>query len=364
MGTSIARFTPEILVLSHDDHDHIGGWDGFALTGLTSLKELWVPYEWGLAAAVIVNLEFGNEPNRQDLNIGNIDVRRNVATEVNPGGEREEAGVDFDKALARAGEIAQDEKAIAELTSALKSARKGYEQRFDWRGNPRDVARRALSRTHTLLAKLRAAKDNNVAVRYFSVDHHDANSRTTPWKDSGFPTVLTIANAVEVTISKQFAQGQLGKTRALDLAPLQYLSIQNRRALSTVLWGGMPRSPKVLVWSDSAGDWACEPSKDFTTLINCVQVASAPHHGSDNRAHNPAWHALQPFLRTPTEIVMVAAGGITQQKVHRCYLAIPKSQRECTRCRHGHPTAALSHQVVVNVYSTRPPRLTTAGCPF
>ena len=45
-GAAAARKFPQVLVLSHDDHDHIGGAETLITNAATSLKELWAPVEW------------------------------------------------------------------------------------------------------------------------------------------------------------------------------------------------------------------------------------------------------------------------------------------------------------------------------
>jgi hypothetical protein len=48
LSAMAAAFEPEILVLSHADDDHIGGFSRFAATVHVAPRQIWVPYEWGL----------------------------------------------------------------------------------------------------------------------------------------------------------------------------------------------------------------------------------------------------------------------------------------------------------------------------
>lgn len=357
MGYQVALAAPEILVLTHDDWDHIGGWEGFKLSGLTKLRELWVPYEWGLLVRVLADLDADEDDAQPEM--GAIVLQ-------------ESAGIydDGDADLGDESPISEHlESASRQIHAIIRSAlseRLGDllkslgalgddENVSDWRGTSTDVAARAASRALQLVAILSAARVAEVRVRYFSTDHAVQRVVKRPWERFHRTSLVTIANAIEV----QFAPPR--RHSLSSLAFVMRLTIQNRRALCPVLWSWHRFGPAVLVWSDSSGGWAAD-FPEAHDLLDRLPVMTTPHHGSDNSAHAAAWRALEPF-RSRADTVMVLAGGEpTQKRVHHDYLEVPHDRRGCTRCRHEEPQRQGSHAVVTQVFAYGSARILSGGC--
>lgn len=363
MGQQVALAAPQVLVLTHDDADHIGGWAGMVLHGLGTLDQLWVPYEWG---ALVLALErLGQRGDDYEVGVAsNMDALMSSAT-VLDAGESETVPNDIDagvawqaheRAKSLAEELAFDESLAARLGRYLKSLGREQSQTRDWRGTPAKVAGRAMARAVAITEIIAQALEADVRPRYFSVDHIAHNSPTPLWEHSGIRGTLTIANAVEVCLDKARLAGLWTIGFAL------YLTVQNSRALCPVLWSSDGRNPAVLIWSDSSGDWAHELC-GLKRLFRRISISTAPHHGSTSPEHEPAWDALA-SSGTREDLVVVLAGGESSQKSvsQRYFERSPLGSRGCTKCRHGAGRRRGPHNVIASIGSDRVVELNLGGC--
>lgn len=355
MGEQVAIAAPGILVLTHDDHDHIGGWSGFKGVGLTTLCELWVPYEWGALVHVLAQLDLGQPDN---LSVEEERVALEGVGQIVDGGSENPAHLDelTESALGRARELGDSQELRRRLRGLLGSAPLDDEGDDKWRGTPEQVAARAAERAVRLADILYRASLEQVRIRYFSVDHARSSGVTSPWKR--FPSVPTvsIANAVEVQLKTP------NSTSLATVAYLLYLTVQNRRALCPVLWECGRYPPKVIIWSDSSGDWT-RRFPAFSSLLDEVAISTSSHHGSTNPAHDPAWKALASFLANPASVMFLAGGEHTQPNVRSEYLMkVSHDRRGCTRCRHTDPEPQRAHRVIARVSAHGSAYIVAGGC--
>lgn len=339
MGRSVALSSPAVLVLTHDDHDHIGGWSGFAELGLETLREIWLPYEWGGLLRVLATTRIDvvdPQVTPEDMfsvvrvRADDADERRDSELE-----NEDEEGAWAERAEARYVEIVDDDQVVGRLGGLLSDVREqllgddgGGET---WIGTPREIARRALRRARRIAEIVGDCHRGRVTIKWFSVDHYpDLHSELSgPRWITGWGEAISIANADRVRFRHTRQQPSGLDALALSLA----LTVQNRRALCPVLWSPFEARPRVLVWSDSSGEWTGRSG--VKELIALIDGSTAPHHGSTVPAHDAAWRALEPFLQKRDTVMLLAGGESTQAHVREEYTSLPSQRRGCTRCRHS-----------------------------
>lgn len=322
VGTYAGASGPEVLILSHDDRDHIGGAVALIEASKGALRELWIPAEW----AVLID---------QISRTTNAELLASHAETV----DVEDIGHDLANQLivptsrANATELASATLASAELNLDSWSANRnapagGFRMRLSsnhrsyWYGAKglEEIIGRVRSRAKALVKILRAAQNNNVKLRFFSIDLAlvDQSSRRS-WEtaDAGRPGTVTLANALEAphAVAVRIPPG-LPYSYALTR-----LTVQNRRALCTLLWSE-PKTPAggALIWSDTDGGWLQSLGpRGFNQVISSLAACSAPHHASANPAHDSVWTALRGASK---QLVIISAGGQHNQTVRAEYHAL------------------------------------------
>lgn len=382
-STHAAEFNPHILVLSHSDHDHVGGFGAFSARWPDQLLEVWVPYEWGLLEAAWNALQDNSPPHRhQDqhqvvhpesirrMGLGTVEELPNArAVEGFP----DESGPYYAEDSRQTG----SPLGAAEIEGAIEEAIDSERHRNpDWPPTPRPehsagVARDVVGKARKLLRIINVARSHGARVRFFSTDVVRGHHR--PWRESGTAGVATVINAVEVSmLASSFADA------ALSVYLTVRLTEQNRRALSTFLWDksdgyhladdqplqwwdehdALWDSHKpwgVLIWSDGAGE-SCRVGtvhieRDLVPWEH-ISIMTAPHHGSANAAHSRIWQAKDDFQElTQREIPVLLVGGTQTQQTAPQFQANPLALRGCTRCRHA--GEKVSKTVVVTVDGPR-----------
>src|SRR5699024_5766241 len=122
---------------------------------------------------------------------------------------------------------------------------------------------------------------------------------------------------------------------------LTRLTVQNRRALCTLLWSDH-RAPDggAVIWSDTDGRWLDHSSPlGLNRVISALQASSAPHHASANPAHDRVWTALG---HAPDTLVMISAGGNKAQTYRSDYVNLQR-RPHCTQSRPTQTTTAPHH---------------------
>lgn len=328
VGKYAGGLNPEILILSHDDNDHIRGAVGLINSAKASLRELWIPAEW----AILIKQIARTGPNdllpdgSEFISIGEVEA--GIADQIGTTPEPEGGNLLSFALLAMAGEnlSSWDVSAVGpnqgfSLASSSPPPRHWYGAK-----DLGDIIRRVRFRARTLIAILTAALTNTVRIRYFSIDLA-LSSTDKKWETEGRAGTATLANASEAphSLAVQIPPG-LPYTFALT-----QLTVQNRRALCTLLWSD-PSTPDhgTAIWSDSDGVWL-EHSIPLGLghVIGTLRASSAPHHASANAAHDRIWMELR---NAPSDLVMVNAGGNSSQSYRLEYLTL-RSRRCCTWCR-------------------------------
>lgn len=323
---------PEVLILSHDDKDHIGGAVALINSAKRALRQLWVPAEWAILIYQISRttqatlLEAGGET----VNVEEIsdDIRRQVV----------ELADAADGSVLTLGTLASAERNLSSWRADPSGSQQGFwmrqssQQRRYWYGAKSldEIIERVKKRAGALLRIFKAAHSNGVQLRFFSIDLALADARVGPaWEtaNAGIPGIVTLANAVEAPHAvRVFIPAGLPQAYALTR-----LTVQNRRALCTLLWSE-PNTPSggVMVWSDTDGHWlkSLRP-RGFSKVTVALAASSAPHHASGNSAHDEVWAELR---SAPKDLVVISAGGQRNQLVRAEYNAL-KSSRCCTWCR-------------------------------
>lgn len=351
LGHLVAAAEPIILILTHDDKDHIGGWDAFAPTGLDTLRELWIPYEWVLVTAAYSNVtapdRIHGSPHPGSRTAA--DHLRTIFTS-NPQNDQPRTLDDLigdpppqEPRLT----LDQRDEMITQITiqADLAEDEDGF-----FSANPGDLVDRVMERAATLDGIIRSCLSADVHVRLFSVDHQ-RHDNVPPWKLSGSPGTATIANAVEV-----FPTDLFGPLTASEMVYALGLTVQNRRALCPVLWHhDNDLHGAALIWSDSPGSWMAPfLYSDLQEFFTSLTISTAPHHGSSNPAHDPAWIAIYRRHRCNKDkpLILVRAGGQGNQTTHTEYLNHPTRFRRCTSCRCSTPYATHSQTVTVTTNAT------------
>lgn len=343
LGHLVAAAAPTILILTHDDNDHIGGWNGFAPTGLNTLHELWIPYEWILIAAAYHDITTpGSAPGTPRHTPGTAADHLHTTFTSNPHHTETQTMADLIGTPPPKNPHLTPKQRNEMIKQITDQATLAEDDDGFFSAKPGELVDRVMEGATVLDGIIRSCLRAGVRVRLFSVDH-SGHGNARPWRDSGSPGAATIANAVEV-----FPAASFGPLTAFHLVGAYALTVQNRRALCPVLW----HRPDdlygaALIWSDSSGSWTNTLSAaDLQDLFGPLTISTAPHHGSDNSAHNPAWKVIN-NRNTDNPLTMVRAGGQGNQRTRREYLAHPHDLRRCTRCRCAAPWAKPSQTVTV-----------------
>lgn len=333
VGVQAAEYNPEVLVLTHDDHDHIGGAVELIKKAKGSLKELWVPADWGLLIKQIASSE-ANEPSPSESMPVDLDeITRSIEAqflELANGQRQEEPNNGMHLLLGTLQQVKErlDAWNRIDMPDDVFAIEIGPACSFYGAKSFRDIKRRVEHRVGVLHAILTEAVNNSMVVRFFSIDLAlSRSSEEEAWEAAGRKGLATIANAAEVP----YATLKALPSGVVYTFLLTHITVQNRRALSTLLWTnkGEP-SEAIVIWSDTDGGWldALGP-RGFSQVVKMLSLSSAPHHASANAAHNRVWQELE---KAPATMVMISAGGHGKQKYHGDYKALA-SRRCCTWCR-------------------------------
>lgn len=331
VGSQAASSDPQILVLSHDDKDHIGGAYELISGTHNALDELWVPADWGILIEQIAS----NDPNALPvINEDSIDVEdlaeMIVAGISDQGAEASGEEISMQvmeraEGVLAAWAVLASSNTIDLPTVTFASSKDGPERWYGAKGLA-EIVDRVNKRSKVLIKILKAALGRGVHVRFFSIDRALTSSRK-EWEVQGKAGVATLANAAEVESSMLGVIPQ-GVHYAYALT---CLTVQNRRALSTLIWAD-PGSTKngVVIWSDTDGLWlnALSP-RGFSRVVQSLSASSAPHHASSNTAHDRVWQELR---CAPLDMPVISAGGQKNQGIRPEYES-RSPERCCTWCR-------------------------------
>lgn len=348
VGAYAGASSPNILILSHDDNDHIRGAASLIRAACGTLEELWVPVEWAILIKQIV--ETGPVATFPDVSVSLRSLEGDIAAQV-----RSSAGE---------GESLRDGNGQEQVTPEMVATARRYLNDWSvegvddsegflltlsapdavrWYGavDLHEIVRRVRARAAVLTNIFRIALACDVRLRFFSIDLAIASSART-WEREGLPGTVTIANASEF-VSPLSVSVPPGIPYSYALTRL---TVQNRRALSTLLWVHDDRPDDgVIIWSDTDGNWLDHSSPlGLGRLIGTLGASSAPHHASSNPAHDRVWSELR---RARDSMVMINAGGQRNQH-YRGEFTSMRARRCCTWCR---PTSLVYQDVRVSYSS-------------
>lgn len=337
VGQHAGSFNPTVLVLSHDDKDHIGGAVDLIQAARPHLRELWVPAEWAILIDQIARTTQAELLNGGDARISVESVSDEITRQI-------VATADGTDAIELTTEVLdQAEVNLESWTTDEFTADEGFvfaqspRRVGGWYGaRSLDEIRDRVTRRATVILKIfQAAVDDGVHIRFFSIDLA-LIAKSGPWLRAGSPGHITVLNA-----------GEAPRALAVSIPPglpftfaLTRITVQNRRALSTVLWNPHTAlNNSVVIWSDTDGGWLhlLRP-RGLDKIIRRLAGSSAPHHASGNPAHDDVWTELS---TAPVDLVMISAGGQRNQSFHPAYTAL-QAQRCCTWCR---PSSARYQEV-------------------
>lgn len=362
VGAYAATFSPSTLVLSHDDRDHIAGAAELIDTA-GSLKELWVPVEWSILIKQIAATPEPVDPSSDGVTIDVPELERDIGDQLDAAHSDDRVQIGTTEATGTE-LLALVEAASGNLESWTVS---GFEDsqgfkvftRADhtesWYGakDLEEILRRVRFRARTLIKIFRTALNHQVHIRFFSIDLALLARARPAWLNAGQPGTVTVANASEApNWSAVVIPPGIAYTYALTK-----ITVQNRRALSTLLWRENRSTDKgTLIWSDTDGAWLDRlMPRGFDRVVRELSASSAPHHASSNAAHARVWRALQ---SAPANLVMISAGGQKNQGYAADYVSLGNS-RCCTWCR---PSPPPYQQVCASSNTSGGPMLLRQAC--
>ncbi|GAB3606744.1 hypothetical protein GCM10027413_21530 [Conyzicola nivalis] len=337
MGKHAGAHDPEILILSHDDSDHIRGAVELINTARSSLRELWIPAEWAILIKQIAetNQNALLPDNAITVSVGGLAA--SIAGQITTIAEGAGGNQLTPELLALAGTNLSSWAPSTFRPDRGFSIEEPPRKVGRWYGakDLSEIVKRVRYRAKALIGILTAALANSVRIRFFSIDLALSSTSKT-WETEGRPGTATLVNASEAphALAVRIPPG-LPYTYALTR-----LTVQNRRALCTLLWSN-PSSPNggTVIWSDTDGNWLDHSSPlGLDQVISTLSASSAPHHASANAAHNRVWTELS---RASGKLIMISAGGQKGQSYRPEYDAL-KSRRCCTWCR---PASTIYQEV-------------------
>ena len=363
-GRAAAAFRPDVLVLTHSDLDHIGGADAFFdRLGWHPRGEIWMPYEWAVLIDSAARVSDGRAPGLQrPVDEDALETVMSAARVVDAAADRDDRdetmtdaagrGIRFDEgSLRHAVEHAVFDPAYLEEESW--ASEEGFLRKALAEGDLGKVASDIHDKAARLAGIVSDALHAGMALRWFSVDH-PAPGGAEKWTVSGRVGAVSLVNAVQVEVG----HAAPGRETARLFATMRY-SIQNRRALATLLWE-TPTAPHFVVWSDGDGSGCALAALPWDRIGGMT----APHHGSEKNVHDPIWLAAAPHL---ARMHVVLAGGASNQSLHRTFSAHPPGARGCTscgRCREEQAGSRPKKHPAVEAEVTWPPlaRTCVTGC--
>ncbi|WP_223144729.1 hypothetical protein [Mycetocola sp. JXN-3] len=328
-GKKAGKHGPQILVLSHDDKDHIQGAVELISAATGFLRELWVPVEWAILLRVVNETRRGSLLPESQESVSVSVVEEMIAAQV-----LEENSASADNSFP-ANFLGQTSEIMDSWDNVQFTDPDGFSiidengEDTNWYGakNLKEIIRRVKRRAKALIAIFETAKTHSVILRFFSIDLA-LSTASRSWETQGQAGTATVINGKETPLPL-----------AVTIPPglpnvyaLTRVTVQNRRALSTLLWGDNNHSYPggTTIWSDTDGQWLDHFSPlGLDRVVQGLAASSAPHHASANPAHDRVWQELR---AAPSSMVMISAGGNRTQQYRSDYNNLGQ-QRSCTWCR-------------------------------
>ncbi len=344
-GQWAADKNPDIVVLTHDDDDHIGGWQEFH-RGLIGRPELWIPADWFFV--VLARRAWLSHSGVREQDGGQSAINPEGVTSALHGdhlsppvgpliAENEDGMDDFD-AILKEPLGPPSEKQRKELAAAIGelrergNAKAGIAGLRSLRDTNDALADRANKRSTAIAQIISDARHANLRIRWFDIDRAFDRAMP-PWTTEGEPGLMTLVNAREIQpVLRTVFQP------ATTLFLMLRLSIQNSRALvsfahsddSPSNW--YPDDSGFLIWSDSDGTTAGVGSCVKNLVPWCFTgMMTAPHHGSTAKSHDQIWQERDRIEKYTGSVVRVVNANNQRPTTDRLY-TVPDTLRGCTKC--------------------------------
>lgn len=370
LASRAANFDPDILVLTHDDQDHIGAAKFFfehqsaevppradkvesTLRGRPRVRELWVPSDWlrlALAAHEVISKATSGVVSTRADQVGVEHSRECPEWLREPQSTEDEGDVpkhrwfgafELPERTQEAEELPNDvlealsvitkehQEALADAVAAgvrrERWARWGRRHpRGAWSGSTQEVSKRVAKTAVAVAYILRIAQRHGWQFRFFDSDFatwsHHTQTSLPPWVTEGIPGVVTVLNAVQVTVHRL----QM-KDADEALLTFAFLTVQNRRAIATFLWPQMlEQADGVIIWSDTEARIGGHLPAAPLVPWHLVGSMSAPHHASVVAQHVEIWK------NRPSSVWVINSCNTEDDAPE--FLAIPPCLRSCTAC--------------------------------
>jgi hypothetical protein len=324
----------DVLLMTHNDQDHVGGAPELLRSGRVS--QVWLPYDWYLLYSAGANLVDAVGHGNPDL----ASVARHARDQVTKAVKMlRDSLVDQEPIDEPSRTPAPPRGILGRLDDAFDSldseegaevvGRAGNALGAQWIGTAwataggvtwgKEPGQRARATVRVVNAVLRW----DGLTRWFSMDHASASTSATtlPWKWSGLPGEFTVVNALPVRVRPLPPPPTAAFAYAL-LAALYRLTIQNRRAL-VALGHTQCSCGHVLFASDSAFEFD-QPTEPVVPWPK-IGAAVGLHHGSAGRAHD---HLYEQFGGA----VLARSGSCPVRWTHSGFTHVPSARRGCTWC--------------------------------
>ena len=325
----------DVLLLTHNDRDHVGGVRELLRSGLVT-GEVWVPYDWYLLYSTGADLV--DALRRRDDDLANVarEALERVTSEVELLRRYLEDVERLDEPdslpLGRSGALGELNTVWASLNSGMGSEvvlRAQHAIGDRWIGDAKLTAQGVTSggtptrRARATVSVVDAVLEWGGPPRWFSIDHASASPRTAvlPWELSGLAGEFTVVNGWQVPVLP-LPPPPTAAVAYARLAVFYQITIQNRRAL-VALGHAQSERGHVLFTSDSAFefDQLTYPVVPWPRIGAAVGL----HHGSAGSSHD---YIYERFGGT----VLARSGSRHALRTNSRFTRVLPQRRGCTWC--------------------------------
>jgi Metallo-beta-lactamase superfamily len=324
----------DVLLMTHNDQDHVGGAPELLHSPLIS--QVWLPYDWYLLYSAGANLVDAVRYGNPDLAPVAREARDQVTRAVEMLHDSLVSQKPIDEpihapALPRR-ILGWLDNAFDSLDSEIGAEVVGRAENAlgaQWIGTARATAGGVTSgrtpgqRARATVRAVDAVLWWDGPTRWFSIDHASAPTKATalPWERSGLTGEFTVVNALPVRVHPLPRPTTAALAYAL-LAALYRLTIQNRRAL-VALGHTQFGCGHVLFASDSAFEF--DQLADPVVPWAKIGAAVGLHHGSAGHSHD---HLYEKF----DGAALARSGSCSVRWTHSQFTGMPSKRRGCTWC--------------------------------
>ncbi|MEV6303559.1 MBL fold metallo-hydrolase [Actinoplanes sp. NPDC051861] len=341
----LAAAEPDVVVLTHDDNDHIAGAPRLigALGRRAHAPQFWLPADWSYLIDALEAVDGDADPaQEQEFRSAVLEGRLTTSAPEQPVPELLSTDEPEPPGLSVSGAGARDADDWSRIAASVAEAVRGDRDMVehfsddspDWSGEPEEIATRVVDRARVISDVVDGARALGSAVHWFSVDIESPTAaRRQPWETSGAPGRLTFVNARPVR------PPAVTRSSPRLLLYVALLTVQNRRALVPFV----PPDPSApasgaIIWSDSNGQDADVSGRSGRTPWQLTGLMSAPHHGSRSPAHRAIWVAHDRAEREQERTIRVLLSN-NKHSTACSFTDVTPWERGCTICPGERATA-------------------------